>query len=95
MVALTGIVFLGDNGGAAKSHANNRFRVYKASFYDGGVRVPFAMQWPGMLPEGVRYEHQVSSISGTKPEEVERLRNAYRLWNSEMDVLPAFPPKKK
>ena len=56
------IFFLGDNGGNTENGAKNRFRGKKGSNFDGGFRVPFALQWDGTVPEGVRYEHQVSSL---------------------------------
>jgi VCBS repeat-containing protein len=56
------VVFLGDNGGVTANGAMNGFRGKKSTLYEGGIRVPFAMQWVGTLPAGVRYEHQISSI---------------------------------
>lgn len=48
------IFFLSDNGGAKATAANNGpLRDFKQSVYEGGIRVPFIMSWPGKLPEGV------------------------------------------
>ena len=45
------VIFLNDNGGAT-GHDNAPLRGHKGSCWEGGVRVPFAMQWPGVLPQG-------------------------------------------
>jgi arylsulfatase A-like enzyme len=56
------IVFLSDNGGAkANSSSNGALRDYKQSVYEGGVRVPFLMSWPGKIqPGGVSREPVMS-----------------------------------
>ncbi|MFA5688268.1 MAG: sulfatase-like hydrolase/transferase [Kiritimatiellales bacterium] len=57
------IFFLSDNGGAWNNGSNNQpLRGGKSSLYDGGVRVPFLMSWPGVLPENKVYELPVSSL---------------------------------
>jgi len=58
------VFFLSDNGGPEKSNAsdNGLLREGKGSFYEGGVHVPFAVQWPGTLPKGVDYDHPVISL---------------------------------
>jgi arylsulfatase A-like enzyme len=58
------VFFLSDNGGPTKDNASNNapLRGYKSDFFEGGVRVPFAMQWKGQIPGGVRYEHPVISL---------------------------------
>jgi VCBS repeat-containing protein len=56
------VVFLGDNGGVTANGAMNGFRGKKSTLYEGGIRVPFALQWIGALPVGVRYEPQISSF---------------------------------
>jgi arylsulfatase A-like enzyme len=54
------VVFVNDNGGYAES--NKPFRSGKETLYEGGIRVPFAMRWPGHLPEGLRYDPPVSQL---------------------------------
>jgi arylsulfatase A-like enzyme len=45
------VVFLSDNGGALPRGANNGvLRAGKHSVYEGGIRVPFTLRWPGQLP---------------------------------------------
>jgi arylsulfatase A-like enzyme len=46
------VVFFSDNGGARNNAADNGpLRDYKHSVYEGGIRVPFLISWPGRLPE--------------------------------------------
>ena len=58
------VVFLSDNGGPTKelTSANTPLRGEKSSMYEGGIRVPWVMQWPGMLPEGATFERPVWSV---------------------------------
>ena len=57
------IFFLSDNGGPeAKNGSNNGpLREGKSSIYEGGNRVPFAMQWTGEI-EPMVYEYPISSL---------------------------------
>ena len=34
----------------------------KGSMYEGGLRVPFMMQWPGTIPAGQTYHKTISSL---------------------------------
>jgi len=46
------VIFFSDNGGAKKNFANNGvLRDYKQTVYEGGIRVPFIVRWPGKLPK--------------------------------------------
>ncbi|MGR5063522.1 sulfatase family protein [Photobacterium sp. DNB22_13_2] len=54
------IVFSNDNGG--KKQYSTVFRGSKATYYEGGVRVPMAMQWGNKLPANTRYEGIVSTL---------------------------------
>ena len=47
------IVFHSDNGAPFGSGSNNTpLRGYKSTLCEGGIRMPFAMQWKGTLPAG-------------------------------------------
>jgi arylsulfatase A-like enzyme len=48
------IVFFTDNGGptANNSSGNGPLRGFKAQTWEGGIRVPFMMQWKGKIPAG-------------------------------------------
>jgi arylsulfatase A-like enzyme len=57
------VVFLSDNGGPDSNGSNNRpLRGGKGSAFEGGIRVPFAMRWPGTIPKGIDYELPVISL---------------------------------
>jgi len=57
------VVFLSDNGGAHNNASDNGvLNKGKGSLFEGGVRVPFAMQWKGTIPAGQVYSHPVISL---------------------------------
>lgn len=61
----TMIIFTSDNGGAhyiGVPDLNKPFRGWKATFYEGGIRVPFFMKWPKNLPTGARYTQPISHL---------------------------------
>lgn len=57
------VVFLSDNGGAHNNGSSNKpLRGKKGDLFEGGVRVPFAIKWPGVIPGGQSYEKAISSL---------------------------------
>ena len=58
------VVFLSDNGGPEHVNAsdNGALRGKKGDLFEGGIRVPFAMQWPGQIPAGMQYDHPIISL---------------------------------
>ena len=58
------LVYLSGSGGAldANSSDNYPLRDAKNHPWEGGWRVPFALQWPGHLPRGLVYDHPVLSL---------------------------------
>jgi len=59
----TMVVFLSDNGGAHNNASDNGpLRGLKGDLFEGGVRVPFAIRWKGVIPEGKTYKKPVSSL---------------------------------
>ncbi len=57
------IIFMSDNGGPLIERAlsNGILRAGKGEMYEGGIRVPFIMQWKGKIPAGQIYDQPVSS----------------------------------
>ncbi len=57
------VVFVSDNGGSTKSGASNgSLRDGKGSVYEGGIRVPAAVSFPGVLPVGIKCEQRVTVL---------------------------------
>jgi arylsulfatase A-like enzyme len=51
------VIFTSDNGGVLKNGANNGpWRSEKGHVYEGGLRVPCAVRWPGHVRPGSRTE---------------------------------------
>jgi arylsulfatase A len=46
------VVFTSDNGGLVQNTSNAPHRAGKGSAYEGGVRVPLLVSWPGTVPAG-------------------------------------------
>jgi arylsulfatase A-like enzyme len=61
--ARTLVFFFSDNGGPDSNGSDNApLRGFKGQLYEGGVRVPFLVSWPGRLPAGQDYAQPVSSL---------------------------------
>jgi arylsulfatase A-like enzyme len=58
------VFFFSDNGGpVGVTHSSNGpLRGAKGTTYEGGVRVPFLVSWPAMLPSGRDYDQPVISL---------------------------------
>jgi arylsulfatase A-like enzyme len=57
------LVFFSDNGGTQHGGGNNRpLRATKSTTFEGGIRVPFMMRWPGRLPPGKTYSYRISTL---------------------------------
>ena len=57
------VIFTSDNGGAhyvGLDDLNKPYSGWKATFYEGGIRVPFFMRWPGVIPAGATYAAPIS-----------------------------------
>ncbi|MBL8211128.1 MAG: sulfatase-like hydrolase/transferase [Bryobacterales bacterium] len=59
----TVVVFLSDNGCPEHTGAgtNGPLNGEKVTYYEGGIRVPFVIQWPGKVPAGKVYRNPVVS----------------------------------
>ena len=58
------LFFINDNGGptGANGSRNTPLRATKGTMYEGGIRVPFMLQWPGRLKSGSTYDKPVISL---------------------------------
>ncbi|MCA9249397.1 MAG: sulfatase [Planctomycetales bacterium] len=58
------VVFLSDNGGPTRelTSSNAPLRGGKGQFYEGGIRIPMIMKWPGRFPAGKSEHRAVISL---------------------------------
>ena len=59
------ILFTSDNGGAnyvGLPDINEPYRGWKASFFEGGIHVPFFMQWPARIPAGTKLSGRAAHV---------------------------------
>ncbi len=58
------VVFHGDNGGDPSDNTslNTPFNGEKFQLYEGGIRVPYLMQWKGYLPAGAVNESPIITL---------------------------------
>lgn len=57
------VIFTSDNGGAhyiGLPNINKPYRGWKATFFEGGIHVPFFMKWPGAISKGSTYDAPMS-----------------------------------
>lgn len=74
----TVVVFTADNGGSLPHAQNNDpWRGGKQEHYDGGLRVPFMIRWPGQIKPGTRSDYAglvfdlfptFAELAGSKPD---------------------------
>jgi arylsulfatase A-like enzyme len=57
------VILFSDNGGSPLTGAVNKpLSGSKYNLLEGGIRVPFIMRFPARFPQGVVYEHVISSL---------------------------------
>ena len=62
LVENTMVLFYSDNGGAMQATSNAPLRGHKGMLYEGGIRVPLAIKWPGKIHPGQLEETPVIGI---------------------------------
>jgi arylsulfatase A-like enzyme len=56
------VAFVNDNGGLLPHSRNAPLRGGKGSLLEGGIRVPFFLRWPSVVPAGVVHDFPVTSL---------------------------------
>jgi uncharacterized sulfatase len=59
------VIFTSDNGGAGYiglPEINQPYRGWKLTFFEGGIRAPFFVKWPGRIAPGTRNASAVAHI---------------------------------
>lgn len=59
------VIFTSDNGAASYlglKESNKPYRGGKATLFEGGIRVPFFMQWSNRLGQGLKYKKPVGHV---------------------------------
>jgi len=59
------VIFTSDNGGAAYiglDDSNKPFRGYKATFFEGGLHVPYFVKWQNHIKPGTTYSSPVAHV---------------------------------
>lgn len=57
------VVYTSDNGGSTCNCGDNTpLKGSKYTMYEGGIRVPYVLRWPGKLPAGTKQEAMVSGL---------------------------------
>ncbi|HSG70955.1 MAG TPA: sulfatase, partial [Planctomycetaceae bacterium] len=58
----TVVIFFSDNGGFGGATSNHPLRGSKGMLYEGGIREPLAIRWPGISPAGTVCKEPVVGI---------------------------------
>lgn len=58
----TFIIFTSDNGGLYRVSRQKPLRAGKGAYYEGGIRVPLVIVWPGQVQPGSTSDEPVSNI---------------------------------
>jgi arylsulfatase A-like enzyme len=56
------VIFLSDNGGSRSTADNGPLRGGKSYLFEGGIRVPCIVRWPGLVPRGTTCEEFLTSM---------------------------------
>jgi arylsulfatase A-like enzyme len=56
------VIFYSDNGGYGPATDMSPLKGYKGTFYEGGIRVPFFVRWPGVTLPGSTCNEPVTAV---------------------------------
>ena len=58
----TAIVFFSDNGGYGPATSMAPLKGYKGTYYEGGIREPFFIKWPGVVKPGSKSSQPIIGV---------------------------------
>jgi arylsulfatase A-like enzyme len=58
----TAIVFTSDNGGYGPATSMSPLKGYKGTYYEGGIREPFFVNWPSVVASGTKCEVPITNV---------------------------------
>lgn len=58
----TVVIFTSDNGGLSDKTINHPLRAGKGTYYEGGIRVPFCIKYPGVTVAGTQSDIPINGI---------------------------------
>ncbi len=58
----TVVIFYSDNGGYGPATDMDPLKGYKGTYYEGGIRVPLAVNWPGVIKPGSESSTPVTGV---------------------------------
>lgn len=56
------IIFCSDNGGYGPATDMAPLKGYKGNFYEGGIRIPFFVNWPGVTEAGSKSDEPITAV---------------------------------
>jgi len=56
------VLFFSDNGGYGPATDMKPLKGYKGTYYEGGIRVPFFVKWPGVVEAGTRSDTPIIGV---------------------------------
>ncbi len=84
------VIFTSDNGGVRSLSSQTPLRTGKGSYYEGGIRVPLVIKWPGKIKPGTTSTTRVTNLDfyPTLQEIVKPKNEASKL--DGVDITPLF-----
>jgi arylsulfatase A-like enzyme len=58
----TVVIFFSDNGGFGPATDMDPLKGYKGTYYEGGIRVPFFVKWPGVVKPGGKNDEPIIGV---------------------------------
>jgi arylsulfatase A-like enzyme len=58
----TAIIFYSDNGGYGPATSMAPLKGYKGTYYEGGIRVPFCINWPKVVQPGGKCSEAITAV---------------------------------